>query len=123
MANSYDRAKKVQIDPNRIVWVSNHRLNEKAVRGYMRNPNLKKSSAAGGDGDPFVVIDKNGTPRGFNGKHRAEAARRQHRQLAARVHDERVSGPAVAPGCLGLLLTWALCAALLAAAALAWIAA
>lgn len=41
------------------------------------------------DGDPFVVIGREGVARGWNGKHRGTAAMRQGRTLRARVWDER----------------------------------
>lgn len=98
--SSYDKARRRQIDPSKVRW-ANTPINEKAVRSYMANPG--KSST---DGDPFVVIGKDGVARGWNGKHRGEAARRQGRKVTARVHDERVSGAAVASsGCL-IMTVW-----------------
>lgn len=103
MASSYDRARRQQVDPNKVRWAG-HRLNESAVRAYEKNPNKRSS-----DGDPFVVQTGPNTYVGWNGKHRGEAARRQGRKLTARVHDERTAGPAQAAGCMGLML----CAAVL----------
>jgi hypothetical protein len=96
--SSYDRARRQQVDPNKVRW-ANTPLSERHVQAYMRRPN--KSSS---DGDPFVVRRPDGTLEGWNGKHRGEAARRQGRKLTARVHDERTAGPAQAAGCMGLML-------------------
>jgi hypothetical protein len=86
------------VDPNKVKWAG-HKLNERAVSAYERNPNKRST-----DGDPFIVIGKDGVARGWNGKHRGEAARRQGRKVTARVHDERVSGSASTAGCMGIVL-------------------
>jgi hypothetical protein len=101
--SSYDRARRQQVDPNKVRWAG-HKLNERAVSAYERNPNKRST-----DGDPFIVRRADGSLEGWNGKHRGEAARRQGRKLTARVHDERTAGPAQAAGCMGLML----CAAVL----------
>lgn len=99
MASSYDKARRQQVDPNKVRW-ANTPVNKRAVEAYRRNPN--KSST---DGDPFVVIGKDGVARGWNGKHRGRAAQLDGRKLTARVHDERVSGPAAAAsGCMIMTL-------------------
>jgi hypothetical protein len=101
--SSYDRARRQQVDPNKVKW-ANTPVNKRAVDAYRRNPNKRST-----DGDPFIVIDKRGVAHGWNGKHRGRAAQLEGRKLTARVHDERTAGPAQAAGCLGLML----CAAVL----------
>ena|SRR5579884_1163339 len=77
----YHRAKKVWIDPHTVEWAG-HKVNEKAVREYERNPNKPSD-----DGDPFVVRGKDGRLHGWNGKHRATAAMRQGRKLLVRLDE------------------------------------
>jgi hypothetical protein len=103
MASSYDRARRQQVDPNKVRWAG-HKVNSRAVDEYRRNPNKRST-----DGDPFIVVGKDGVARGWNGKHRGRAAQLEGRKLTARVHDERTAGPAQAAGCMGLML----CAAVL----------
>ncbi|MGH8919376.1 MAG: hypothetical protein ACRD0H_13790 [Actinomycetes bacterium] len=81
---AYHRARRnVEIDPRKVTW-PRHRLNEKAVARYERNP-----GAYSDDGDPLIVRRRDGSLWGQNGKHRGEAARRQGRRLRARYYDER----------------------------------
>ncbi|HEY2085497.1 MAG TPA: hypothetical protein VGH54_05610 [Mycobacterium sp.] len=96
--SSYDKARRQSMDPRKVKW-ANTPLSERHVQRYMRQPNRRSS-----DGDPFIVVGLDGVARGWNGKHRGEAARRQGRNLTARVHDERVSGSASTAGCMGLML-------------------
>lgn len=97
MASSYDRARRQQVDPNKVRPRRN--FNEKAVERYRQGG---KADGA----EPFVVIDKNGNGSWANGAHRAEAARRDGKQVTARVHDVRVSGAVVAgsEGCMVALV-------------------
>jgi hypothetical protein len=80
---NYHRAPHRTIDPRTVKW-ANTPLDESAVREYERNPNRRSS-----DGDPFVVVGKDGVARGWNGKHRATAAMRQGRKLRVRFWDGR----------------------------------
>lgn len=69
------------IRPTSVRW--HHRnFNEKAVKFYERKPNGRWD---GSSGDPYVAAD--GTL--YNGVHRAEAARRQGRNLYAYVADPK----------------------------------
>lgn len=99
MEYSYDKARPRWVDPSTVRW-HDHPLSEKHVHAYEQDPNRTST-----DGDPFIVIDTDGVARGWNGAHRAEAARRQGRLIKARVHDERSSGPAVyEKGCVLMLV-------------------
>ncbi|WP_028938250.1 hypothetical protein [Pseudonocardia spinosispora] len=84
----YDKAKKRWIDPRKVKWADTP-VDEAWVRRYMQNPNLTRSVWEGGDGDPFVVVNKHGVAEGWNGKHRATAAMRQGRKLRVRYFDVR----------------------------------
>jgi hypothetical protein len=80
---NYNKAEKRWIDPHTVKW-ANTPVNETFVRAYEQNPNRRSD-----DGDPFVVVNKNGVAEGWNGKHRATAAMRQHRKLKVRYWDVR----------------------------------
>ena len=80
---NYHKAPKQTIDPRTVQW-ANTPVSEKHVRRYEVDPNRYAD-----DGDPFVVIGRDGVARGWNGKHRAIAAMRQGRMLRARVWDGR----------------------------------
>jgi hypothetical protein len=113
--SSYGKARKQRLDPRDVRWHP-HKLNEDAVAWYTKHPH--KPYRGDSDGDPFVVIGRDGVARGWNGSHRAEAARRAGRKINARVHDERVSGPATSGGC-ALVLVAMLAVPLLMALAVA----
>lgn len=72
------------IDPNKVRW-EGHKVNEKAVQAYMRNPN--HVPFMDGDGPPLVVLRK-GRLIGINGKHRAIAAMRTGRKLKVQYYEE-----------------------------------
>jgi hypothetical protein len=75
------------VDPREVRMASTP-VNRDAVDYYRRNPN-GKFRGWDHDGDPCVVIGRNGVAELRNGKHRALAAIAEGRRLKVRVVDER----------------------------------
>lgn len=71
-----------EINPTKVVKNQRHKLNEKAVQGYVKNPRRESD-----DGDVLVRELGDGTYEYYgNGAHRIEAARRTGRTVTARVY-------------------------------------
>ncbi len=77
------------VDPHALRLASTP-INPRAVHYYRRKPN-GRFRWWDHDGDPCVVIGRNGVMELRNGKHRALAARAERRLLRARIYDERTT--------------------------------
>lgn len=115
---SYDKARRQQIDPNKVRWHHND-LNEKAVRHYMKHPNKPFD---GSSGEVYIEIGKGGRMYGANGRHRAEAARRTGRKFDAQVvHNPQRDAAFSNPGCLGMVMMLAVCMLVAVVATVSWL--
>jgi hypothetical protein len=82
----WSRQPAATIDPRKVSMASTP-VDRRAVEYYRKNPRGRFSSNH--DGDPCVVIGRNGKAELRNGKHRALAAIAEGRRLEVRVVDER----------------------------------
>lgn len=101
----YGNARRQRVDPRGIrSGQPGHRYDQKAVDQYR---NGTRSWWGKDDNDePFLRIDEHGRKSWVNGAHRARAAELDGKKITARVHDERVSGPAAAAsGCMVMTVT------------------